>query len=161
MATERLSYSERQEKIELDRAKQYRENRRRRLIKSAVAGKDISTELGKEGRFSMMHRNASAERKIQAQATDNLKANSPEGAFWVIDPLAKTHTAGCLRMGGKNWTWRTLDRIHPLRHQGCRCHLISWVPGAPVGDGRTVRGVVMESRTGVRSAGSKRLLEMG
>jgi hypothetical protein len=69
----------------------------------------------------------------------------------------KEHTAGCLIMGGKFWPWSVLDRVHPPRHPGCPCRLLSYGEAVASGDMKAgdvpnvadavkdARGVVMEA----------------
>jgi hypothetical protein len=55
-----------------------------------------------------------------------LKTDSPEGAYWLIDPSRKTHTPGCVAMANKAWSWAVLKTISPaMMHYGCGCKIIS------------------------------------
>jgi hypothetical protein len=46
------------------------------------------------------------------------------GALWVLDDSKETHTADCLAMAGKVWSWAVLRLVNPAnRHPGCGCHL--------------------------------------
>lgn len=54
-----------------------------------------------------------------------LQAESPFGAFWVLDENARSHTPDCVAMAGRFWPWEVLLSFHPPTHPGCRCHLAS------------------------------------
>lgn len=116
------------------------EARRRALIKQARA----------EDRYEQQHLVASYRRMAAAQAFDAVREISPEGAYWLLDVTAKTHTKGCLFMAGRNWPWSVLQRVHPLRHPGCRCTLIPASDAAGWGTEREAAHIVMESARGPR-----------
>lgn len=115
--------------------------------------------MDRERRFAVMRSEAMAARAIATVGRVSLKRESPQGAFWWLDPTVREHTAGCLIMGGRFWPWVVLDRVHPPRHPGCPCRLRSlgealasgWMTAADVpqvADAvRMASGVVMEAQT--------------
>lgn len=115
--------------------------------------------MQREAVYQRMRSEAMAARGIAAVDRMVLRRDSPTGAFWKLDPTVQEHTAGCLIMGGRFWGWPILDRVHPPRHAGCPCHLLSYgeaiklgllVPGAVLDLADQIKaaaGVVMESTT--------------
>lgn len=113
----------------------------------------------REQRFARMRSEAMAARAFAAINRVAIKRDSPAGAFWKLDPTVAEHTAGCLVMGGKFWPWVILDRVHPPRHPGCPCRLLSYGEAIAGGDMRPgdvpnvaeavkdASGVVMEAAT--------------
>lgn len=87
--------------------------------------KILQNALDRERRFNMMRQQA-AERRLRLRIEEaQVEAQSPEGAYWVLDPTLRTHTADCMRMAGRIWSWSTLRRIRPSnRHAQCGCRLI-------------------------------------
>lgn len=81
--------------------------------------------LQSERRYAEQRSQAMAARAIAAADRAQLKAESPQGAFWQIG-IAKDHTAGCLAMNGHFWPWTVLDRVHPPRHPGCTSFLLGY-----------------------------------
>jgi hypothetical protein len=66
---------------------------------------------------------------VRANALENfttVRAESPEGALWMLNPLVKNHTADCLALQGRFLPWSVLDdpKVRPPRHFGCRCYLL-------------------------------------
>jgi len=112
--------------------------------------------LAREQNYSRMRSEAMAARAFAALDRVEVRHDSPQGAFWKLDPTVAEHTAGCLVMGNKFWPWAVLDRVHPPRHPGCPCRLLSF--GQAVQEGlmgasdvsnvadavRKASGVVME-----------------
>lgn len=117
----------------------------------------VKAILAREKRFAMMRSEAMAARAFAAVGRASVRRESPQGAFWKLNPAVAEHTAGCLLMGGKFWPWVVLDRVHPPRHPGCPCKLISYGEAVANGDMRagdvenvadavrSARGVVMEA----------------
>lgn len=100
--------------------------------------------------YARQRAEAMAARAFAAVDRTVLKVQSPTGAFWKLDPTVIEHTAGCLLMGGKFWPWEVLDRVHPPRHHGCPCRLLSY--GAAIADGLLAPGQVLDAATAVRRA---------
>lgn len=78
-----------------------------------------------EVRYLRMHV-AAASWRLQSEADiSRLKAQGEDGAYWELNPGLLTHTEDCLRMAGRWWPWRVLDKINPAnRHSGCGCVLL-------------------------------------
>jgi hypothetical protein len=79
--------------------------------------------MDREERFARWRSVAMAARSFAAVERRRLRRDSPQGAFWELDPTVQEHTPGCLFMGGRFWPWKVLDRVHPPRHGGCPCRL--------------------------------------
>lgn len=108
--------------------------------------------LARERNYARMRSEAMAARAFAALERVAVKHDSPQGAFWKLDPTVAEHTAGCLIMGGKFWPWAVLDRVHPPRHPGCPCRLKSYASAITDGDMRA--GDVLNVTDAVRrSAG--------
>lgn len=106
--------------------------------------------LARERRYSKQRTIASVARIGAAVERAELRRTSPTGAFWLLDPLVKEHTEGCLYLGMKFWPWVVLDRVHPPRHPGCPCKLRSY--GWAVQAGVLRRGSIMDVADAIRSA---------
>lgn len=115
------------------------------LREQAVAGL-----LRREQTYARQRAEAMAVRAFAAVDRVVLKGQSPQGAFWRLDPGVAEHTAGCLLMGGKFWPWRVLDRVHPPRHGGCPCRLLGY--GEAIAEGLMRAGDVQNVTAAVRSA---------
>ena len=85
----------------------------------------LERALRRERRYSSM-RMIAARRRLQLRIEEaNIKAISPEGAYWLLDVTKATHTADCLAMAGKAWSWKVLGVISPSnRHYQCGCTLL-------------------------------------
>lgn len=117
----------------------------------------VQSIMAREQRFARMRSEAMAARAFAAISRSSIRRDSPQGAFWKLSPLVREHTAGCLIMGGKFWPWAVLDRVHPPRHPGCPCKLLSFGEAVAAGDMRAgdvpdvaaavkeASGVVMEA----------------
>lgn len=77
----------------------------------------------REQRILTMRAQAMAERAQGAIERTVLKALSPRGAYWKLNPHVQEHTLDCLVMGEKFWPWEVLEKYHPPRHFGCPCTL--------------------------------------
>lgn len=104
----------------------------------------------REERYARQRNAAMAARAVAAVERIVVRQQSPSGAFWRLDPTVKEHTAGCLIMGGKFWPWAVLDRVHPPRHAGCPCRLISYAQA--VAEGLMRPGDVMDAAKALRAA---------
>jgi hypothetical protein len=113
-------------------------------------GAAVQGVLDRERGYAAQRSEAMAARAFAALERVEVRHDSPQGAFWKLDPMVAEHTAGCLVMGGKFWPWAVLDRVHPPRHPGCPCRLKSW--GAAVADGDMSAGDVPNVRDAVRAA---------
>jgi hypothetical protein len=80
--------------------------------------------LDREKRYLAARQQAMAERASARAEHMDVKAASPDGAFWALDPTVKQHTFLCLLYGNKAWPWEVLDQVHPVLHAGCQCHLL-------------------------------------
>lgn len=127
-------------------------NRIKRLKSANKTGDDqaLIRQAVAELRFDQQHLVASYNRVLAAQAFDAVRSASPDGAYWMLDVTAKTHTRGCIEMSGRNWPWSVLVRVHPLRHHGCRCALIPASPSAPWGNRRDAAHILMETERAPR-----------
>lgn len=106
--------------------------------------------VAREEHNARMHAEAQAARAFAAIDRVVLRVQSPQGAFWKLDPTVVEHTAGCLLMGGRFWPWAVLDRVHPPRHHGCPCRLAGY--GEAIADGLMGPGAVMDVRQAIRRA---------
>lgn len=104
----------------------------------------------REQTYVRQREEAMAARAFAAVDRVVLRGESPQGAFWRLDPTVIEHTAGCLVMGGKFWPWKVLDRVHPPRHPGCPCRLLGF--GTAIADGWMGPGDVPDVKTAVRRA---------
>lgn len=108
--------------------------------------------MSREAVIQRQRSEAMAARAIAAVDRAVLREESPQGAFWQLDPTVQEHTAGCLIMGGRFWPWTVLDRVHPPRHAGCPCRLRSY--GAAISEGLMRAGEVMDVADALRAAAS-------
>ena len=98
------------------------------LRRAALSGDDLGEQLQKsldrERGYAMLRVRA-ARRRVELRIEEaDIRARSPEGAYWLLDPTKRTHTADCLAMAGKAWGWKVLAKISPAsRHYGCGCRL--------------------------------------
>lgn len=106
--------------------------------------------MEREQRYATQRSEAMAARAFAAVERVAVRYDSPDGGFWKLDPTVKEHTAGCLVMGGKFWPWAVLDKVHPPRHQGCPCRLLS--KGQAMAEGLMRAGDVSNVRDAVRAA---------
>lgn len=106
--------------------------------------------LTRERTYAGQRSEAMAARAFAGLERIEVRHDSPQGAYWKLDPNVKEHTAGCLVMGAKFWPWAVLDRVHPPRHPACPCRLKSW--GSAVADGDMSAGDVPDARDAVRAA---------
>lgn len=104
----------------------------------------------REERYGRQREEAMAARLFAAVDRVVIKAQSPQGGFWRLDPTVVEHTAACLFMGGKFWPWAVLDRVHPPRHGGCPCRLLGF--GEAVAEGLMGPGDVQDVRKAVLRA---------
>ena len=82
--------------------------------------------LEQEQRFLRMHIAAAQNRMLREAEMQRLQRSGEQGAYWLIDWSKRTHTADCLAMEGRYWSWDVLGKINPAnRHAGCGCRLIS------------------------------------
>lgn len=88
------------------------------IVDPAERAAKVKALLDAEKRYTDQRAQAMAERVILAMQRARVRATSPAGAYWKLG-VAKNHTAGCLKMGGKPWPWEVLARVHPPRHPGC------------------------------------------
>lgn len=108
--------------------------------------------VNREERYTRQREIAMAARAFAALDRVALRQESPQGAFWKLDPTVIEHTAGCLIMGGKFWPWAVLDRVHPPRHAGCPCRLVGY--GQAIAQGLMSPGAVRDVQTAIRAAAS-------
>lgn len=106
--------------------------------------------MAREEVYARQHVEAQAARAFAAIDRVVLRGQSPQGAFWKLDPTVVEHTAGCLLLGGRFWPWAVLDRVHPPRHHGCPCRLLGY--GEAIADGLMGPGAVMDVRQAIRRA---------
>lgn len=121
---------------EIQLGQQFAEASARRLAANASMAAAIPDEakrraalngaLARERQYALQRSEAMAARAFAAVGRAALHSDSPQGAFWKLNPTVKDHTAGCLVMGEKFWPWVILDRVHPPRHAGCPCRLLSY-----------------------------------
>ena len=108
--------------------------------------------MQREQVYARYRAEAMASRAFAAVDRMVLRRESPTGAFWLLDPTVKEHTAGCLILGGRFWPWSVLDRVHPPRHAGCPCRLISYAEA--VKRGLLHAGAVMDEKDAIKAAAS-------
>lgn len=128
-----------------------------RDLTSALAIPDAAQREGairgltsREQRYARQRDEAMAARAFAAVDRMVIRMDSPNGAFWRLDPGVMEHTAGCLIMGGKFWPWEVLNRVHPPRHHGCPCRLLGY--GEAIAEGFMSPGAVVDARTAIRRA---------
>lgn len=110
--------------------------------------------VDRERRFAKMRSESMAIRVAAAQDRAVLQQESPEGAFWRLDPNVKRHTRDCVAMAGKFWPWQVLRAFHPPTHAGCQCSLHSklvamkrgWMTAADVMDLETARVLAAKAK---------------
>jgi hypothetical protein len=86
----------------------------------------VNKLLDRERRYVGMRADAMRERAAARAEHRDVRNASPSGAYWLLDPTKKSHTAGCLLMAQRGfWPWQVLDHIHPTLHSGCGCQLLS------------------------------------
>lgn len=86
----------------------------------------VEAILEREQRYMEQHDDAAAARVQAALKRRLVKADSPDGAFWILDPSVREHTPDCLAMAAVGWwPWAVLDTINPPVHTGCRCDLLT------------------------------------
>lgn len=89
----------------------------------------ISEIVKRERYYSNLRMSALIKRLNDSIDYERLRSEDPRsdysgGALWVLDPSKDTHTADCLLMEGKVWSWRVLRVVNPAnRHFGCGCRL--------------------------------------
>lgn len=145
---------------EMQREQTFTEKQRARTRRDVQAALSIPDPLkreravrgvvGTERHYSRLRARAMAARSIAATDRVVLRADSPQGAFWKLDPTVIEHTAGCLILGGKFWPWVVLDRVHPPRHAGCPCRLISY--GEAIATGLMAADSVRPEPDAIRAA---------
>lgn len=86
----------------------------------------MAAVLEREKRYARQRSEAMAARAFAALGRVELRASSPAGAYWKLDPTVVEHTPGCLFLGERFWPWVVLDRVHPPRHAGCPCRLLGY-----------------------------------
>lgn len=108
------------------------QQRVRASMKLAFAAKDPSARaaaiqniLNREQRYAAMRTAAAGERVLAAAELQQLRALSPQGAYWSLGQRQE-HTPDCIAMAGKFWPWSILNEVHPLLHVGCGCFLRSY-----------------------------------
>jgi hypothetical protein len=106
--------------------------------------------MAREQVYQRMRSEAIAARGLAAVDRMVLRRDSPSGALWKLDPTVREHTAGCLILGGRFWSWEILDRVHPPRHAGCPCRLVGY--GEAIRDGLLRPGDVMDLADQVKAA---------
>lgn len=106
--------------------------------------------MSREERYARQRAEAMAARSFAAVDRVVLRQQSPNGAFWELDPNVQEHTAGCLLMGGKFWPWAVLNRVYPPRHHGCPCRLRGY--GEAVARGLMGPGDVPDVKDAIRRA---------
>lgn len=131
-----------------------------RLIRDMATALALPDKAAREGavRGLMAREEVYLRQRLEAQAVRAfaaidrvvLREQSPQGAFWKLDPTVTEHTAGCLLMGGHFWPWAVLDRVHPPRHHGCPCRLVGY--GQAIADGLMGAGDVQDIRKAIRRA---------
>lgn len=101
----------------------------RAMERAAQRGHDLEAAhrkaMAREARFERM-RQAAVMRRVTLRLEEEwVREQSPEGAFWIMDPTKLTHTRDCLAMAGRAWSWAVLSRIRPSnRHSACGCRLL-------------------------------------
>jgi len=89
----------------------------------------ISQIIKREKRFSNLRMASMIKRLDDSIQYENLRLDDPRtdfagGALWQLDESKETHTADCLIMAGKVWSWNVLRYVNPAnRHAGCGCTL--------------------------------------
>lgn len=120
-------------------------------------GAAVEKMLRRERTYARQRSEAMAVRALSAIDRVALRRESPDGAYWKLDPDVKQHTPDCVAMGGRLWPWPVLDGFHPPTHHGCRCslHAVSYAK-AKGWVGKTAR--VLDLETARRKAAAARAL---
>lgn len=85
----------------------------------------IEAAVARENRFYGTRMDAVGKRVSNRSEEMQVKADSPEGAYWLLNVALKTHTPDCVAMSNKAWNWAVLSIVSPsTRHFGCGCSLI-------------------------------------
>jgi hypothetical protein len=112
--------------------------------------------MRRERTYARYRSEAMAVRALSALDRAVLRRESPQGAFWKLNPDLKSHTADCLAMAGKFWPWEVLTDFHPPTHSGCGCSLHSYREA--VGRRWLRPGAVMDLRTAIARADAAKAL---
>lgn len=149
-----MSFAEDQRKVEATRSRQFKRQSALRIARGRKAGKTPDDLKALERRYYAQHRDESNRRKSEARNMDNVKKTSQRGGYWELGNR-KEHTADCLFMAGKNWSWKTLGVVNPAnRHPGCGCTIKPWRADKPDGDSLTKGKVWMKDMKEGRAGGS-------
>lgn len=110
-------------------AKRSAERLARSMDRAAARGLDLDEAhrkaLAREARFERMRQQAVIRRVTLRLEEEWVRDQSPDGAYWVMDPTKKMHTPDCLAMANKAWTWSVLGLVRPSnRHNLCGCRLV-------------------------------------
>lgn len=102
-----------------------------RAARDGATGDDLRAAfeqaLDRERRLNRIRQQAATRRLLLKIEEANVQSVSPQGAYWLLDPSLKTHTADCLAMAGHSWSWEVLKRVRPSnRHVQCGCRLIPY-----------------------------------
>lgn len=101
----------------------------RSMIRARERGDDLDEAfekaMAREARFERMRQQAVGRRVTLRLEEEWVRDQSPEGAYWIMDPGKRTHTPDCIAMANKAWTWAVLAIIRPSnRHNLCGCRLV-------------------------------------
>lgn len=97
-----------------------------RITDPAERRRQLLATLDRERRYMRQRQQAVLQRGDAQVEFDAVRAASPEGALWVLDPKVKEHTPECVALAGKFWPWSVLEKMKPPLHPGCPCRLMSW-----------------------------------
>lgn len=149
-----MTFSEEQRKVEAKRSRQFKRQSALRIARGRKTGKTMDELKATESTYYQQHRDESNRRRAEARNMDMVKRTSEQGGHWHLG-ARKNHTADCLFMAGKNWSWDTLAVVNPQnRHPGCGCTIGPWVAGKPDGDSLTKGKVWMRDMKESRAGGS-------
>jgi ADP-ribose pyrophosphatase YjhB (NUDIX family) len=120
---------------EMGREREFQARQRTRLARDlpkALAEADASKRqaavnaiIAREKRYLGLREDAMQGRAAGVADLLDVKAASPEGAFWRLSDALKNHTPGCLAAANKFWPWSALKLMSPPVHYGCGCRLHS------------------------------------
>lgn len=149
-----MSFLSDQRKVEATRSRQFKRQSALRVSRGRRLGTPLDELKAKERKYYQQHRDESNRRSSEARNMDNVKKTSERGGYWELGNR-REHTADCLFMAGKNWSWETLAVVNPAnRHPGCGCTVKPWRDDKPDGDSLTKGKVWMKDMKESKVGGS-------
>jgi hypothetical protein len=95
-----------------------------RIADPQARSEAVQSIISRERRYVELREQAAVGRLQGALEQRLVEQDSPQGAFWVLDPRLKTHTPGCELLAGKAYPHALLRAVHPPLHVNCGCRLV-------------------------------------